>query len=142
VGKVFHPISEKGALLMANSQTRHIGAWIAVGMIGVASLVAGGCRCGAKKDTLRATVDCAYQTAGVRCTVVHKKGKKPLSVCWDVTIKCENGTEIRGGGCQVVKPGAKAQKLIPAVELPNHSKCDKPVDSKVSNIRALRAVSD
>ena len=99
----------------------------------------GGCR---GKKTLRATVKCTYVKTGVRCTASHSKGKRPLSVCWDVTIKCKNGTEIRGGGCQVVKPGSEATKLIPAVELPNHGKCDKPTKTKVSNVRALRAVSD
>jgi hypothetical protein len=74
--------------------------------------------------------------------VNQTKGKAKGNVCWDVTLNCKNGTEVKGGGCKTVEPGTPGKHLIPADELPNHAKCDKVVKSRIQNVRVLHDVSE
>ena len=78
-------------------------------------------------------VDCVGEKDGLRCTVEHLQGSDTVKACWEVVMSCRNGTEARGGACQIVEPGKKAITRIPSKQIRGADQCDVISKSSVEN---------
>lgn len=73
----------------------------------------------------------------VECDVAQTAGKSEVEACWDFTVTCANGGEVKAERtCQKVKDGATAKVTIAADKLTGIDKCggDGAPTAKVSNM--------
>lgn len=80
-----------------------------------------------------ATVDCRNIGMGYNCSVSHTAGNKPLSVCWELAVKCKNGLVANSTGCQLVNPGSTAIYFMPLTDIAHVEKCDEVSSFQVVN---------
>lgn len=63
-------------------------------------------------------------TPSVECDVAQKMGKSEVEACWDFSVVCANGAEVKAERtCQKVKDGGTAKTTIPAEKLSGVDKC-------------------
>lgn len=83
-------------------------------------------------------VQCKGEGEAVSCEVEHTKGDAKVEACWEVKFECENGTKVKGDGCETVEPGeTETYKLK---QLKSFEKCDRVKEGtfKVENIKLTK----
>lgn len=91
---------------------------------------------GAPTALEKARVDCGTPgPGGVDCEVKRTAGARPISVCWDLEITCENGGVMTARGCGgLVQGEAQALVNLPAAAFSNQEACDAPRRGAVKNL--------
>jgi hypothetical protein len=84
----------------------------------------------------KARVDCGTPgPGGVDCEVKRTAGSRPISVCWDLEISCENGGVMTARGCGgLVQGEAQALVNLPVDAFSNQEACDAPKRGAVKNL--------
>lgn len=70
-------------------------------------------------------VECVTTAApAVECDVIQKVGKSEVEACWDFSVTCANGAEVKAERtCQKVKDGSTVKTIIPAARLTGFEMC-------------------
>ena len=83
-------------------------------------------------------VECVTTAApAVECDVIQKVGKSEVEACWDFSVTCANGAEVKAERtCQKVKDGGTVKTTIPATKLTGFDKCggDGPPVGKMAGL--------
>lgn len=80
-------------------------------------------------------VECIGTVAGMACSLVHNKGTETANACWDLSMRCQNGSLVTASGCGSVEPGGKTSVLVPTTTFFNFESCDLVTTSAVKNVR-------
>jgi hypothetical protein len=77
-------------------------------------------------ERVKIDVECkSTPDSSLDCTLTETKGKAEAEACWDVSIKCKNGTVVSSPrSCTKVKDGGTAHYVIDKAKLTNLDKCD------------------
>lgn len=73
----------------------------------------------------------------VECVVAESVGKAEVEACWDFSVLCANGAEVKAERtCHKVKDGATDKVVIPAEKLSGIDKCggSGPPTAKMSGL--------
>lgn len=89
-------------------------------MVGLLLGAIGGC-----SEQVSVNVNCKSTAApAVECDVVQSAGKSEVDVCWDFSVTCGNGGEVKAERtCHKIKDGGAAKVVIPADKLTGLDKC-------------------
>ena len=74
----------------------------------------------------------------VECDVVQNVGKMEVEACWDFSMVCANGGEVKAERtCQKVKDGAAAKAVIPVEKLTGLDKCGEGAGQRTSKVTGI-----
>jgi hypothetical protein len=82
-------------------------------------------------------VSCQSSAAGgFSCSVTHLKGEATAYACWDMRVRCQNGSTLSARPCQAVAPRQTSKRSVSRAELKSTTRCDRQVNLSVENVTA------